>query len=77
MPYSKLHLAKCLWEMKRDEASLIVALDKMTISRSLYQKQAFLGNKTNVKLFNELTPNSNINAEDAGYTDDLEKYYNG
>lgn len=36
LDYGKLHIAKCLWGLKLDEALLIEQRDKLTITRALY-----------------------------------------
>ena len=71
MEYEKLNLAHRLWKLKEKEIELIEARDRMTITRALYQRQMFFGNKTVVSNF------SSACVEDAGYTEALEKQYNG
>jgi hypothetical protein len=46
MKYSRLHVAKYFWELRRDEALLIEQMDKMTVTKALYQNQTFFDNKT-------------------------------
>ena len=90
--YERLHVANSYWKLRRDEALLIQAGDRLNVTRALYQQQTFLNNKTNVE---EYLEKKRTNTEDEslelnddkkkalmegdtlGYTPGLEVKYNG
>lgn len=90
LEFDELHVAKCYWELRREEVYLIESRDKMTVTRALYQYQTFLDNKTNVEDY-LTTMRSELNGieplddegkkkfleEDMNYTPELEEKYAG